>query len=328
MINKFYNKHLFREIERYLGIIFGAIIFGISYSWFLIPYNIAPGGVGGLAQIVHYYFQIPVGMTMIALNIPLFIISFIFIGKSFGGKSLYGMLVTAIMTDLVSLPSLYRLGFIKDLSKYTFQVNGHIIYAMLSPQDIYLSAIAGSVLLGLGLGLIFRFRGSTGGTDIPVALIKQKAGVSIGTGYWIVETAIIFCVGFVLKDLKLIIWGYINLFISTKITDLASEGLPYVKGVYIISPFIDSIKEEIYDKLERGVTYFKGISGFEKKDINILFCVMNRRQVPMLTDIVKDIDPNAFMIVSDVNDVLGYGFHSRNITLHDSKRKKHKDIKR
>jgi uncharacterized membrane-anchored protein YitT (DUF2179 family) len=312
------KKNLRREIEQYLGIIFGAIVFGMGYAWFLIPYNMAPGGVGGIAQLFHYFFNAPVGITMIIINIPLFVISFILIGKSFGAKSIYGMLISSFMTDLLSLPSLYKMGLISNLEKYTFMVKGKIVYAMLSPADVYLSAIAGSVLLGLGLGIIFRFRGSTGGTDIPVALIRQKSGVSIGMGYWLVESLIILSVGIFLQDLKLIIWGYINLFISTKITDLASEGLPYIKGVYVISEHVMDIRDEIYDRLERGVTFFKGVSGYEQKDINVLFCVINRRQVPEMTDIVKDIDKDAFMIVSDVHDVLGYGFRTRQINLKDT----------
>jgi len=316
-MSKKHKINLRRELGRSIGIILAAMLFGMAYAWFLIPYNIAPGGVAGISQIVNYFSGIPVGISMIVINIPLFVISFIFIGKSFGGKSLFGMLMTAIMTDLFNLGNLHKMGFISDLAQYTYIINGRLTYALLGPNDIFLTAIAGSVLLGLGIGLIFRFRGSTGGTDIPVALIKQKAGISIGTGYWIVETAIILSVGFVFQDLKLIIWGYVNLFITTKITDLASEGLPYIKGVYIISNYVDEIRNEIFEKLERGVTFFKGLSGLHKREITILFCVLNRRQVPILTDIVKDIDPDAFMIVTDVNDVLGYGFKSRNISLSD-----------
>lgn len=310
--------NLKREIRQYLGIIAGAVIFGMGYAWFLIPYNIAPGGVGGIAQLFHHFLGFPVGLTMIAINIPLFVISFIFIGRSFGAKSLFGMFTSSFMTDLLSLPSLFKLGLISNLEQYTFMVKGRIIYAMLSPMDIYLSAIAGSVLLGLGLGIIFRFRGSTGGTDIPVALIKQKAGLSIGTGYWLVETFIILSVGIMLQDLKLVIWGFLNLFISTKITDLTSEGLPYVKGVYVISKDVQEIKEEIFERLDRGVTFFKGVSGYRQEDIDVLFCVVNRRQVPELTDIVKDIDKDAFMIVTDVHDVMGYGFRTRQFNLKDN----------
>ena len=308
-------QHLQREVGRLVGIVFASFFFAMGYSWFLLPYNMAPGGVGGISQILYHFLGIPNGVSMIILNIPLFIISFIFIGKSFGSKSLYGMFVSSIMTDLLSFPALHKMGIISDLKPYTHILNGHKIYAMLAPEDILLSAIAGSVLLGLGLGLIFRFRGSTGGTDIPVALIKQKANLSIGTGYFIVETGIILLVAITFKAPKLLIWGYVNLFITTKITDLASEGLPYIKGAYIISDDVEEIRLQIFTKLERGVTYLNGVSGFHRRDIKILFVVLNRRQVPLLTDIVKDVDPDAFMIIMDVYDVLGYGFKSRSLNL-------------
>jgi len=309
------KQYLRRETGRLIGIIFASVFFAMGYSWFLLLYNMAPGGVGGLSQILYYFFGIPNGVSMILINIPLFIVSFIFIGKSFGSKSLYGMFVSAIMTDFLSFSSLHKIGIIKDLTPYTHILNGRKIYAMLPPEDMLLSAIAGSVLLGIGLGLIFRFRGSTGGTDIPVALIKQKANLSIGTGYYIVETGIILLVAIVLKSPKLLIWGYLNLFITTKITDLVSEGLPYIKGAYIISEAVDEISKEVFEKLERGATFINGVSGYHQRDIKILFVVLNRRQVPQLTDIVKDNDPDAFMIIMDVYDVLGYGFKSRSINL-------------
>jgi len=309
------KQYLQREIGRLVGIIFASIFFAMGYSWFLLPYNMAPGGVGGLSQILYYFIGIPNGVSMILINIPLFIISFIFIGKSFGSKSLYGMVVSSVMTDLLSFPALHKMGIIADLKPYTHILNGRRIYAMLGPEDILLSAIAGSVLLGIGLGLIFRFRGSTGGTDIPVALIKQKANLSIGTGYYIVETGIILLVAIIFKSPKLLIWGYVNLFITVKITDLVSEGLPYIKGAYIISDATEDIRNDIFTKLERGVTYLNGVSGFHQRDIKIIFVVLNRRQVPLLTDIVKDADPDAFMIIMDVYDVLGYGFNSRSLNL-------------
>jgi len=311
------KQRITREISRLLGIVMAAVFFAMGYSWFLLPYNMAPGGVGGISQLFNHFLGIPYGVSMILINLPLFIISFVFIGKSFGSKSIYGMLVTATMTDLLSFPMLHKFGVIADLAPYTHIVAGKQVYAMLAPEDMLLSAIAGSVLLGVGLGLIFRFRGSTGGTDIPVALIKQRAHLSIGTGYYIVETGIILLVAFMLRDPKLLIWGYINLFITIKITDLASEGLPYIKGVYIISDEVDEIRNEIFEKLDRGVTYLNGVSGFNKRDIKVLFVVLNRRQVPILTDIVQDADPDAFIVLTDVHDVMGYGFKSRNINLVD-----------
>ncbi len=314
-MKKLKGKQLFlREAKYTAGIVFGSVLLAIGYAWFLMPYNMAPGGVGGLAQVINFYFKIPVGMSMIILNIPLFVISFIFIGRSFGAKSVIGMLLSSVFTDLVNLKNLARLGLMAA-NEHTFSFQGRTVFAYLGPEDLLLSAIAGSVVLGLGLGIIFKSRGSTGGTDIPVALIKQKAGLSIGTGYYIVESGIILLVAVLLKDPKILIWGYINLFITTKITDLASEGLPYLKGVYVISPKVNEIKEDIFAEIDRGVTFFKALGGYEKEEKEVLFTVINRRQVPLLTDIVKDIDPDAFMIVTDVYDVLGYGFRSRKINL-------------
>ena len=311
-------KKLKRNIIQHLGIIGGGILFAMAYSWFLIPYKIAPGGVGGLAQILHHVFHIPTGVSMLMFNIPLFILSFIFMGKRFGARSIYGIITVSILTDLFAIENLYKMGIIGNLDKFTFQNGSEQIYAMLSPNDIYLSAIAGSVLLGLGLGIIFRFRGSTGGTDIPVALIKQKYGISIGTGYWIVETLIILTVGIVFRDLKLIIWGYVNLFITSKMTDLTSMGLPYVKGVYIISDKPEEIKNAIYNKIKRGVTFIKAEGGYNRKEIDMIFCAMNRRHVAVMRDIVRDIDPNAFVLLNDVSDVMGYGFRSRELDLTES----------
>jgi uncharacterized membrane-anchored protein YitT (DUF2179 family) len=312
MVNK-----LKRNVVQHLGIIAGGIFFAMGYSWFLVPYKIAPGGVGGLAQILHHFFGLPTGIAMLLFNIPLFIISFIFMGKRFGARSIYGIVTASVLTDLLSLESLHKMHIIRDISKYTFMENGEQIIAMLGPDDIYLAAIAGSVLLGLGLGIIFRFKGSTGGTDIPVALIKQKYGISIGTGYWIVETFIILTVGIVFKDLKLIIWGYVNLFITSKITDLSSMGLPYVKGVYIVSEKSEQIREAIYNKINRGVTFLKAEGGYSGKEFNMIFCAMNRRHVAVMRDLVRDIDPAAFVLLNDVSDVMGYGFRSRELDLTD-----------
>ncbi|HPF08224.1 MAG TPA: YitT family protein, partial [Candidatus Cloacimonadota bacterium] len=122
-------QRLKKEILNHLGIVFASIFFAAGYSWFLLPYNMAPGGVGGISQILNSFFGLPNGVSMVMINIPLFIISFLFIGKSFGSKSLYGMFVSAMMTDFMSFPILHKIGIIGDLAKYTHLVNGRIIYA-------------------------------------------------------------------------------------------------------------------------------------------------------------------------------------------------------
>lgn len=299
------RRNIIVNVKDYAGILLGSIIFGISYSWFLIPFKVAPGGVGGIAEVIYYFLGIPAGISMLILNIPLFVIAWIYLGKQFGLKSFFGMFMGAIFIDLMSPELLYKnFPFLRDYINTQYWA---------FTDSILLASIAGSVLLGFSLGVIFRFRGSTGGTDIPVAILKQYSGVSIGTGYWIIETLIILSIGIAFKDLNLIIWGYLNLFITTQIVDITAEGIPYTKGAYIISKFEDSIKERIIAELDRGITLLNSEGGYSGEKQNVIFVVVNRRQVTSLRRLVKEEDPNAFMILVDVNDVMGDGFKTRSL---------------
>jgi uncharacterized membrane-anchored protein YitT (DUF2179 family) len=242
---------------------------------------------------------------MLIINIPLFVIAWIYLGRQFGLKSFFGMFMGAIFIDLMNPELLYKnFPFLRDYINTQYWA---------FTDSILLASIAGSVLLGFSLGVIFRFRGSTGGTDIPVAILKQYSGVSIGTGYWIIETLIIFSIGIAFKDLNLIIWGYLNLFITTQIVDITAEGIPYTKGAYIMSKFEDAIKERIITELDRGITLLNSEGGYSGEKQNVIFVVVNRRQVTSLRRLVKEEDPNAFMVLVDVNDVMGDGFKTRSL---------------
>jgi uncharacterized membrane-anchored protein YitT (DUF2179 family) len=307
-------KKIYSNTKDFIGITIGCIIFGISYSWFLIPFKVAPGGVGGIATVLFHLLNFPAGISMIVINIPLFVVAWIFLGKNFGFRSFYGMFVSSFFVDILSPQTLYN--------AYPFFKNIINTQYWAFTDNIFLASIAGSVLLGIGLGIIFRFYGSTGGTDIPVAILKQYTGVSIGTGYWFIETIIIFSIGVVFKDLNLIIWGYLNLFITTKIVDLTAEGLPYVKGAYIVSENKEPIKERILKELERGITIFLARGGYSGKSQDVLFVAINRNQITQLKRIVKEEDPNAFVLLVDVNDVLGNGFKTRMIDFQQADDKK------
>jgi uncharacterized membrane-anchored protein YitT (DUF2179 family) len=295
-------KKIFENIKDIAGITIGCIIFAVAYAWFLIPFKVAPGGVGGIATVLFHLFKFPAGISMIVINVPLFILAWFFLGKQFGFRSFIGMMLGSFFIDIFSPQMLYKCPLFKDMINTTYWA---------FTDNILLASIAGSVLLGISLGIIFRFRGSTGGTDIPVAILKQYTGASIGTGYWVIESLIIFGIGIAFKDLNLIIWGYLNLFITTQIVDIAAEGLPYVKGVYIASSNEDKIKERLMKELDRGVTIFHAEGGYTGKPQNILFCAINRRQVAQLRRIVKEEDRNAFIILMDVHDVMGDGFKTR-----------------
>lgn len=299
------KRKLIVNARDYIGIVFGAVIFGISYAWFLIPFKVSPGGVGGIAQIIYNFLGIPAGTSMLILNIPLFVLAWFFLGKQFGLKSFLGMLLGSVFTDLLNPELLY-----KNFPAMRDYINTqHWAFT----DSILLASLAGSVLLGFSLGIIFKFRGSTGGTDIPVAILKKYFGLSIGTGYWIIETLIIFSIGIVFTDLNLIIWGYLNLYITTQIVDITAEGIPYTKGAYIITKHETEIKERIITELDRGITIFLSEGGYSGEKQNVLFVVVNRRQISSLRRLVKEEDPRAFMVLVDVHDVMGDGFKTRMI---------------
>lgn len=315
------NSKILTYIKQVIGIVLGATIVGISYSWFLIPYHMAPGGIGGIAQIVNYFFDVPVGLVATIINIPLFLIGMKMLGGNFGWRSLIGTFVGASMMDFASPEFLYKIGIFSRLEPFTFMFENREIYTIFGPDKIYLSAIVGSAVLGLGLGIIFKNMATTGGTDIPVAILNQKTGMSVGAAYWIVETVIILSVCIVFKNLELLIWSYANLFIKTKVTDMSCEGLPYARGVYIISEKSEEICKSIYIKLNRGVTIFEGSSGWKEKELDVLFSVCNRRQVKPMEDLIRNIDENAFVVITDVYDVMGYGFKSRQLSMSDRPKK-------
>jgi uncharacterized membrane-anchored protein YitT (DUF2179 family) len=305
----------------YLGILAGAVLFGIAYSWFLLPFRVSPGGVAGLAQILYHFTGIRESLWMFGFNIPLFVLGYFQVGRQFGVRSFAGMMLS---NGACWLFAPERLSFVPGFSSFVHNVAAPgelprlaVLFSGAGGMDILLASVAGSSLLGISLGLIFRFRGSTGGTDIPVAMLKKYAGVTISTGYWMVESVIILMVGVVFGDARLVIWAYLNLFLTTKMTDFSAEGMPFVKAVFIISDRSEEIREAIFRHLDRGVTFLKGQGGYDRRERDVIYVCVHRRQVMVLQKLVKDIDPDAFMVLHDAYDVMGYGFRKRTIDYSD-----------
>ncbi|MFO8182727.1 MAG: YitT family protein [Candidatus Aegiribacteria sp.] len=306
------------EAQDYAGILAGSVLFGVAYSWFLFPFRVSPGGVGGLAQVLYSWTGVQESIWMFGFNIPLFILGYLFVGRQFGVRSLAGMMLSNTMIWLFQ-PS--HLSFLGGYENIVHNVAGSdelprlaVFLTGNSEMDILLASIAGSSLLGVGLGLIFKFRGSTGGTDIPVAMLKKYTGVSISTGYWMVESLIILAVGFVFRNPAIVIWAYLNLFLTSRMTDFAAEGMPYVKAVMIITDEPDRVRDAIFHRLNRGVTFLKAQGGYRREDKDVIYVCVHRRQVMLLRYLLRKIDPDAFMVLHDAHDVMGYGFKQRTLT--------------
>ncbi len=270
-------------------LIIGIIFYSLSYSAFLIPHNIVPGGISGLAIVLHILFKTPVGIMVIVLNIPLFILAIRILGFSFSVKSVIVIIITNLLIDFLT---------------YTVKIA--------SPtQNVILASIYGGVMLGIGLGLLFRGGANTGGTDIIGQVMNRLTNFSVGIWILIVDTIIITFAGIATNSIELALLGYLALFLSTRIIDLILEGVDYARAAFIISVETEKIVDEIYRKLGRGVTILDGFSPYTKAKRPVIMCIITKKESEILKRLVKDTDKKAFVILTDVFEVLGHGFRPR-----------------
>ena len=269
--------------------IVGGVIFALGYAAFLIPHRIVPGGVSGIAMILRFLYNTPVGVIAIILNIPLFIIALRVLGISFGIKSVGAIIYTNLLIDFLV---------------YSVKIE--------TPTDnTVLAALYGGILLGLGLGLIFRSDASTGGSDIVGQILSRYTNMSVGMWIMIVDFLVITTAGITTRSIELALLGYLALFLSSKVIDLVLEGIDYARAAFVISTKADKITDEIYEKMQRGVTILEGHSPYSKEERPVIMCVITKKQTPFFKSLVNKIDKDAFVILTDVFEVLGKGFRSR-----------------
>mgnify|MGYP000424566298 CR=1 FL=1 len=272
-----------------LFLIIGSIFYALSYSVFLIPHNIVPGGISGLAMVLHILLKTPVGIMVILLNIPLFIFAIRILGFSLGAKSVITIIVTNLLIDFL-----------------TYNIKIH------SPtSNVILASIYGGVMLGIGLGLIFRGGANTGGTDIIGQILNRFTNFSVGIWILIVDTIIITLAGIVTNSIELALFGYLALFLSTRVIDLILEGIDYARAAFVISEKAEKVTEGIYQKLGRGITILDGFSPYTKTKRPVIMCVITKRETENFKHLIKSIDEKAFVILTDVFEVLGQGFRPR-----------------
>lgn len=284
----------------YLMIVVGSIITAGSINIFLVPFKIAPGGVSGIATVLYYVSngKFSVGITMLVLNIPLFILGMRFIGRKFVIKTLFGTVLLSLIIDL-SEP------FTSTFAQKIGDMSQGVIYS----QDILLYSLFGGFLMGLGLGLVFRSGATTGGTDLAARIVNHFLPIfTMGETLLIIDTSIIILAAVAFKSFQLGLYAIVTLFISSKVIDAILEGVNYAKAVFIISDHSEHISAKILNNLDRGVTALEGTGMYTGNNKKVLLCILNRGQIPVLKNIVKSIDHNAFIILADVREVLGEGF--------------------
>ncbi|NMA84824.1 MAG: YitT family protein [Epulopiscium sp.] len=276
-------------IREYLYIILGTTLLAIAINVFFARQGLVTGGVTGLAIIVQELTKgvwdggIPLWITNIAINIPLFLIAISLKGKMFGTKTLFSTLYLSL--------SLYLTQGIVSLT-----------------QDFLLSSIFGGVLGGIGIGLVFAGFATTGGTDLAASILHLYfAHVSVGTLMFIID-AVIIGIGFFVFGPEKTMYAIIAVYITAKMMDGILEGIHFSKAAFIISENSTAIATALMNTLDRGVTALSGRGMYTQQSKDVLLCVVSKKQIAKLKDIVKEVDENAFVIVADVREVVGEGF--------------------
>jgi uncharacterized membrane-anchored protein YitT (DUF2179 family) len=273
----------------YSLIIIGAFIMASGFVLFITPYKIVPGGVYGISIILHYLFDLPVGLTAICFDIPITIIGTRILGPRFGVKTVVGFTLTAVFVDTLT----YFYG-----DQPLVQDNG------------LLSSIYGGVLVGLGLGLIFKAKATSGGSDVIAMIISKFNKLPPGQMIILVDSVIVMAGLFSFMDWVIPLYSLLTIFITGRVMDVVMQGVSLDKTLFIISDQHQLIRDKIINDINRGGTYLQGRGMFGNQEKTIIFTNVNRREMAILQEYIHQVDPAAFMTVINANEVLGEGFRS------------------
>jgi membrane protein len=258
------------------------IVMAFNINYFFLGNKLGQGGVSGLSLILHYLTNIDISYIYLALNIPLIIVAYIFIGKNFVFKTLFATIILTI--------------FLKVFGSFRGPID-----------DILMASIFGGGINGIAIGIIFYAGGSSGGTDIIAKIINQHYGVAIGKVLLTIDFIILSMVAFIFGKV-IFMYTLISLLVSSKMIDIIQEGIYSAKGVTIITNRVEELRKKIMEDTGRGITLINAKGAYTQKEIGMLYCVVGKYQLMKVKSIVKEIDPMAFMIVSQVHEVIGKGF--------------------
>jgi len=310
-MTKLFSKQI--PVIDYLAITFGAAIMAIGIGVFLVDAKVVPGGVSGLSMALYYLTggAVPIGLMIWVFNVPLYIWGVKELGKQFGIRTFYGFTLNSFFIDF------FR-GDIPGFSFIRLQDTETIMH--LRQYDFFFLIIIGAALLGIGLGIVFKFRGSTGGTDIVAAIMQKKFGMKPGSAIMIIDFFVICLAGIIIeyKDLAgersamtLTLYALFLLFVASKLVDAIIDGFDYARTAYIVSDKSEKISEAIMDELSRGATALKGRGLYKNIEREIIVTVVTLKELGKLINLIKNIDPDAFVTVHNVHEVLGEGFRKR-----------------
>lgn len=270
------------RVQAWIQILLGCVIGGIAYPLFLTPASIAPGGLTGVAMIIHHYTNYPIGLVSFAMNVPLFVIGYHSMGKLFAFRSLIATVLFSAVIDLSSLQPM--------------------------TDDPLLSAIYGGAMLGLGLGLIIRGGATTGGTDMMAQMVHARFQfISTGAVLFAIDFIVIVAASLTIGQTQAL-YAIICVFIADRVIDMIIAGFTSNKACFIISERWEAITERIMREMDRGVTQMMAKGAYTGKSRPVVLCVISRTEVARMKDIVRQTDGNAFVFITEAHEALGEGF--------------------
>lgn len=269
----------------------GAFFIAIGTNLFLLPHKMTTGGASGIATIFYYLLNIPMGLTIMLINIPLFIFSIIKLGIKFNLKTVFTTIILSLFLEIFKYGGLIKL----------------------SNLDLFTSCVFGGVIVGLGLAIVFKAGASSGGSDLLAQLIyKLTKAQSVSKTLLIIEICIITGVIIVFQDINIGLYSIISMAISTKVVDVVFEGVYYTKVVTIITKKSDKVIPAILNDLKRGATVTNSIGAHSKEEVTTITCVITTPQIAKLKDLIREHDSKALMYITTVNEAIGTGFKEVN----------------
>lgn len=285
-----------RWFKAYVLIVAGAFVIASGYVFFITPLRIVPGGIYGISIVLHHQFGTPVGLVSLLFNIPLTIVGIKVLGPRFGAKTITGFVLTSAFMD--GLTYLY----------------GEMA---LVPDDPLISALFGGLVIGLGVGLLFKARATCGGTDVMAMMLGKWTGKPLGQLMMMVDSLIVLFGALVFADWKVPMYSLIAIFAMGRTIDTVLQGINYDKVALIVSDQYLLIKDKIIGDLHRGGTLMNGRGMYNGAEKTLIYVVLNRRELAMLEEYIEKVDPHAFMTVLDASEILGQGFKSLSEKLED-----------
>ena len=281
-------ERLRRLTVKYLLIVLGSAVYAVGFQFFMFPNNIVSGGVTGIAMILNHFTRWPVGMTVLVLNVPLFLIAWRHFGPQYLVGSLVGTAVSSVCVDI-------------------FASTG-----IVATTDPMLGSIIGGVIKGAGMGMIYYVGASTGGIDIVAKMLRQKyQQINFGTIVLILDVVIVAGYALVLEKYQSAMYSLIGMYVVSKVVDLILYGFDNSSLCYIVSEKSAELAQEIISgHVHRGVTILEGEGAYSHQTKHVIMCVIKRTQIGELRRLVKRVDERAFFIVTDAKNVFGNGFES------------------